>query len=257
MLSVVGVNEISLEVIKRLNVSYIVGPYVYTISDKHINEGISYLNLPYIIPKQTNIVIDLTLNRISSLMISDFAIKENKALVSLILYQDSVIVKNVRKNSCVRCLSENTNSISNYLLIKDRIPSNDVVSELISKSIETGKSYLITGGDIEEFVFEKGCGSCRDRDYVFLSGEYGEMVNENCNDNSSIVFPIDDRDIDIRYLSQLFVKNGIKILEETDDYVSFAFEDKNMFLFRNGRLMISNVKSKQEAEYIYRIYVGS
>lgn len=257
MLSVVGVNEISLEVIKRLKVSYIVGPYIYTISDKHINEGINYINLPYIIPKQTKIIVDLTLNRISSLMISDFAMKENKAMVSLILYNDSVVVKNVQKNSCVRCLSENTNSISNYLLIKDRIPSNDVVSELISKSIETGKSYLMTGSNIEEFVFERGCRSCKDGDYVFLSGEYGEMVNENCNDNSSIVFPIDDRDIDIRYLSQIFVKNGIEVLEETDSYISFTFEGKSMFLFRNGRLMISNVKSKQEAEYIYRMCVGS
>lgn len=257
MLSVVGVNKISLEVIKKLEVSYIVGPYVNTISDKHINEGINYLTLPYIIPKQTKVIIDLTLNRISSLMINDFVIKENKGMVSLILYQDRVIVKNVQRNSCIRCLSESSNSISNYLLFKEKLPSGDSISELIARSIETGKSYSITKDSIEEFVFEKGCDSCIDGDYVFLSGEYGEMVNENCNDNSSIIFPIDDREIDIRSLSQLFVKNGIEILEETDNYISFSSEGKNMFLFRNGRLMVSNVKSKQEAEYIYRVYVGS
>lgn len=257
MIAVFGVNEISIEFHTRNEDSIIIGPYKEQIFNNHKNEGISYLTIPYIVPRNVDIIVDLTFNKITSLILNDFSLKYNKRFVSVVYHEGKVLVKSVSKRSCIRCLIEDSKSVSNYIVVNNIIVNPQLLIGIIEDSIKTGKSYVIQNGIISDLVFFKGCDSCESGKYKFIDGEYGEMVNENCGNDSSAVFPIDDREVDIDFISKELVKAGVEIIDKSDDYLSFFAEGKKMFLFRNSRLMISDVRSKEEAEYLFRKYVGS
>lgn len=259
IVSVVGVNDISIEFHKRNPETFLIGPYRSQISPLHINDGISYLTLPYIIPRKSSAIVDLTFNTVTSLILNDFALKENKKLVSVLYYDRKVLVKSVGRGSCVRCLVEPGKQVSNYLLISALMLDSEVLFRTVLDSLASGKSYLLCGNDVEEFVvpITKGCRSCTGGDYEFLKGEYGEIISENCGKNSSAVFPIDDREVDISFIGETLRRSGILVLEESEDYISFCAEERKMFLFRNGRLMIQGSNSKEETEYLFRMYVGN
>ena len=257
MISIVGVNDISIQLHNCIKGSLLIGPYKEKLSSQHRNESITYMTIPYVIPKTTKILVDLTFSRITSLLINDFSLKENKKLTWVGYYQNGIVVKNVSKYGCVRCLYENSETLSNYFVVKSLLKDPKVLIETIIASIEENKSYRIYSDKTEEINIKKGCQSCVNGNYSFLENEYGEIVNENCNDNSVAVFPIDDRSINIRFLKDVLLKNEVEILEDSDEYIVFIAEGKKMFLFQNGRLMISDKISKEEAEYLYRKYVGS
>ncbi|MCX8028980.1 MAG: hypothetical protein N2712_03185 [Brevinematales bacterium] len=254
---ILGVNDISISISENFNAELLLGPYPNKVGPKHKNISINHISLKNSIPRKKTHVIDLTFNSISSLMINDICLKLSNNLISLVVYNSKIVVKRVSKGSCVRCLIENNRTFSNYFVVKEMIPNLNILSEAISTAISSNKSYIISENDIKEFDFSKGCSSCIDGNYNFISGEYGEIINENCNDNSSMVFPIDDRQVDIMLLHNIFVRNGIKILDSTSDYINFVAENKTMFVFRNGRLIISSSNSKEESEYLYRKYIGS
>ncbi|MFN4245113.1 MAG: hypothetical protein ACK4F9_03060 [Brevinematia bacterium] len=257
MISIIGINDISIQLHKKIPNSILIGPYKEKLSSSHKNESITYVTIHHIVPNDTRVIIDLTFNRITSLLINDFSLEANKKLISTLYWKDEIIIKNVSKYSCVRCLYNDSENLVNYLIIKSSIRDQKTLIDTLLRSLEENKSYRIYLDKIEESKFEKGCPSCVDKKYKFLEGEYGEMINENCNENSVAVFPIDDRNINIKFLRELFSKNGVKVLEENDEYLIFMAEDRKMFLFRNGRLIISDKTTKEEAEYLYRNYIGS
>ncbi|MEN2998951.1 MAG: hypothetical protein ABDH28_07975 [Brevinematia bacterium] len=257
MISIVGVNDISLSLHKRLKDSILVGPYKEKLSPSHRNEGITYLTLPYVIPRECKTIVDLTFNTITSLVINDFALKSSKKLISVLRYDNNVIVKSISKNSCVRCLLEEKKDLSNYLVINYLAPDIETLLNLVLTSLSSGESFSVSGNDVVKLNFTKGCNSCIEGNYKFLEEEYGEIINENCGNNSSGVFPIDDRNIDIPFINRILRKSGIEILEENEDYTSFLAEGKKVFLFKNGRAMIFGTRSKEETEYLFRKYVGN
>ncbi|MGB9621107.1 MAG: hypothetical protein ACP5PT_01835 [Brevinematia bacterium] len=259
MYSVLGVNEISIELSKKLNPNMIIGPYPLRLGRYHLNTTLSYLTIPRVIPSDSNILIDLSFNTIISLILNDFALSKGKSLVSVVNYNGKILVKNIKENSCLGCLFESNSRkyILNYVILMSIIRDSRRLISVVEEAISSQKDFIITEDKVEEFKFTKGCNSCKNVDFRFLEGEYGEMVNENCGNDLSAVFPIDDREIDIDYLSRFLKIYGVNVIEESDEYINFEAEGKKMFVFKNGRLMISKVETKEEAEYYFRKYVGS
>lgn len=258
MYSVIGVNDISIKVSEKLG-AYLVGPYVSKLAKNHINATLSYLTIPKVIPKNSKIIIDLSFNTITSLIVNDFALSNGKKLISVLNYDGKLLVKNVKKNSCLRCVFEEKNRryMLNYVIAYLIAGNESKIIDTIESSIREDKDFIIDNVSVVDVSFEKGCESCRNSNFKFLDGEYGEMVNENCGNELSAVFPIDDREINIEYLSNFLELYGIEISDKTDEYINFEVEGKRMFVFKNGRLMISKIGTKEEAEYYFRKYVGS
>lgn len=257
MITIIGVNEISILLQEELKGSFILGPYKEKVNEKHINEGINPLSI-ISNTKNSTTIIDTTFNTITSLIINDIALKYNKSLISTVIINQSLLVKNVSKGSCVRCEVENNIITSNFIVVTNLIKDKKLLVEAIIESLNTRKSFLIEGEKKESMPIKtQGCGSCLNQEYRFLEGDYGEMINENCGNKSAGVFPIDDREIDLNYISKNLKLQNITIIEENENYISFLAEDKKFFLFKNGRLMISEIETKEETEYFYRKYIGN
>lgn len=257
MITIIGINEISILLHKKITNSLLMGPFREKISEKHINENITPLSLLHN-TKNSKTLIDATFNSVTSLIINDFALKHNKNLVSAIYLEEAIVIKTLSKGNCIRCDLENNRKTFNFVIATNIVKDKNKIVETILESLRTQKNFSLTEEKKEEIPSTtKGCKSCLTKEFTFLEGDYGEMINENCGDKSAGIFPIDDREIDIEVISKNLKLQNISILEETENYLSFLAEGKKFFLFKNGRLMISEIESKEEAEYFYRKYVGN
>jgi len=252
--AIIGVNEISIKFAKFNNIPLIIGPYEKQLEDvKHINESINFPSIESIL-NGIDRVYNFTFNFLTSFVIEEICLEKSINLVSILPFGEGIIVKFSKPRSCIRCITEER-KISNYFFLQDKLSETDedTLFKIVNISMNEKKDFFIHKGRIEETT--SSCECRNERKYA--SYEYGEMINPDCGNGTSGVFPVDDRKLDIKKFSELFKRHNINIILEDDNYINFEAEGRKMFLFENGRLMISDLKDKIAIEYLYRKYVGN
>ncbi len=252
--AIIGVNEISIKFAKSNDIPLIIGPYEKQLEDvKHINESINFPSIENLL-NGIDRVYNFTFNFMTSFIIEEICFEKNINLVSILPFNEGIIVKFSKPKSCIKCIT-GEGKISNYLLLLDNLRQIDkeTLFRSIIISMSEKRDFFLHEGKMEEITSNCECGNER----KYSNYEYGEMINPDCGNGSSGVFPVDDRKLEIKKFSQLFKKHNINIITEDDSYISFEAEGKKMFLFENGRLMISDLKDKVVIEYLYRKYIGN
>ncbi len=260
MIYVLGVNELSLEVFNKIQEEKkIIGPYREKISDNHLNETLSSpVTISNFLKEAPDLVINMCFNTITSLIINDVCLYSNIRLVSVVCTEDTILIKKNSQYSCLRCFID-TPTMSNILIAKQTLARSGLNQSEITKAIFelsednvifTAKGEKITNPNVTR------CPSCSKGKFKYL-GDFGEIVNPNCSDNSTIIYPVDDRSLDMSKLHKVYLQEDINVTSFDQEYIVIEVEEKKLFIWKTGRVIISGVKEKEFAEYIYRRLIGN
>ncbi len=99
------------------------------------------------------------------------------------------------------------------------------------------------------------CPVCSRGEYEFLQGKDSSEVTSLCGQNAVQVLPGREMTLDFKQLANTLTPLGA--VQVTPFHLVFSTEGKEMVLFKNGRAMIKNVDSEQQAISFYTRYVGA
>ncbi|OWZ84930.1 ThiF family adenylyltransferase [Natranaerobius trueperi] len=148
-------------------------------------------------------------------------------------------------------LSATTGIIGNYETVeglKILLQSNYVKQGLISIDLWYNSYNNI---DISR---RSGCPTCELSDYEFLRGKGRSEITTMCGEGSVQIFPRIEMGLNLKKIKDTLAPLGEVRL--TPFNLSFKTEGKELVLFKNGRAMVKNAESQQEAKAFYTRYIG-
>lgn len=223
----------------------------------------------------SDLILDGTDNMMTRFLINDVSIKHNIPWIYGGVVQSRGMTTTIIPNTtpCFRCIFPNFESadgetcdtvgvLSTAVHIVASYQATEALKLLIEDNYSLREEMIqldVWKNDFDLFPFQlslnEACTCCQKRDFQFLTNTLaGQLVSSLCGRNSIQVIPASSKTLDL----SVFYHNWSKIGEviQTPYLLKLVYEEYQLSLFSNGRMLVQGTNDKIVAKRLYTTLVG-